>query len=366
MYQGRGARLAPSVPRCLAPFLGRCLTPFLRIAVAGAVVVLAGCAAPFDLQGHRGARGLAPENTLPAFARALEIGVATLELDTAITRDGVIVVGHDPAPNPDIARLDGQWIERRGPPIHELTFAELQRYDIGRLKPGTAYAKRYPDQVPVDGTRYARLADVFALATKAGARHVRFNIETKVNPLAPEESLLPEEFTRRLIAEIRASGMAARATIQSFDWRTLQVAQHVAPDIPTVYLSAQQKFLDTICTGVASGSPGVAPSQCGPSPWTASFQLRDFGSVPRMVHAAGGTIWSPEYRDIDVEKVREAHRLGLKIVVWTVNDPVQIGQLLEMGVDGLISDRPDVARELLSRRGAPLPPHVPDAGRFAR
>ena len=358
--------LTPFLPRCLTPFLARCLTPFLRVATVGAVVALAGCATPFDLQGHRGARGLAPENTLPAFARALEIGVATLELDTAITRDGVIVVGHDPAPNPDIARLDGQWIERRGPLIHELTFAELQRYDIGRLKPGTPYAKRYPDQVPVDGTRYARLADVFALATNAGARHVRFNIETKVNPLAPGESLPPEEFTRRLIAEIRAAGMASRVTIQSFDWRTLQVAQQAAPDIPTVYLSAQQKFLDTICTGPASGSPGVAPAQCEASPWTAGFQLRDLGSVPRMVHAAGGGIWSPEYRDIDAEKVREAHRLGMKVVVWTVNDPVQIGQLLDLGVDGLISDRPDVARDLLSRRGARLPPTVPDAGRFLR
>ena len=96
------------------------LLPF----VAGAF--LAGCATHFDLQGHRGARGLAPENTLPAFAKALEVGVATLELDTGITRDGVVVVGHDSAPNPDIARLDGNWLAAKGPPIHELTYAELQ------------------------------------------------------------------------------------------------------------------------------------------------------------------------------------------------------------------------------------------------
>jgi glycerophosphoryl diester phosphodiesterase len=330
------------------------------------LAVLGGCATPFDLQGHRGARGLAPENTLPAFARALEVGVATLELDVAITRDGVVVVGHDSAPNPDIARLEGRWLDAKGPPIHELTYAELQRYDIGRLKPDTAYAKRYPQQVGVDGTRYARLVDVFGLVRRARAKHVRFNIETKVTPQAPDETLPPEEFTRRVIAEIQNARMADRVTLQSFDWRTLQVAQREAPGISTVYLSAQQKFLDTICTGPDAGSPTIAPAKCGPSQWTAGQQLREQGSVPRMVKAAGGAIWSPEFRDIDEDKVREAHALGLRVVAWTVNDPAQMERVLEMGVDGLITDRPDVGREVLRRRGLPLPPTVDGATLLVR
>src|SRR6185295_16749944 len=139
-----------------------------------AAVGLAGCAG-VEVQGHRGARGLAPENTLPAFTRALEIGVDVLELDTAVTRDGVVVVAHDPLLNPDIARgPDGQYVAKAGPAIHDLTFAELQRYDVGRLKAGTAYAKRYPDQQAVDGTRIPRLSEVFALARSKGDRWVRF------------------------------------------------------------------------------------------------------------------------------------------------------------------------------------------------
>jgi glycerophosphoryl diester phosphodiesterase len=321
-----------------------------------AALALGGCATAFDLQGHRGTRGLAPENTLPAFQRALEIGVTTLELDTNVTREGYVIIGHDTSLNPDIARLEGQWLAGKGPAIHDLTWAELQRYDIGRINPASAYAKRYPDQVAADGTRYSRLGDLFAMVKARGNAAVRFNIETKISPLAPEESLAPEPFARLLVAEIRAGGMARRATIQSFDWRTLEVVQREAPDIATVHLSVQQKFMDTVCTGAGSGSPGIAPAACEPSAWTAGFHLRDHGSVARMVKAAGGTTWSPEYRDVDEAKLQEAHALGLRVVVWTVNDPVQVGRMIDLGVDGLISDRPDLVREEMRKRGMVLPP----------
>jgi len=318
-----------------------------HVAAWCAAALLAACATPFDLQGHRGTRGLRPENTLPAFAKALEIGVDTLELDTNVTRDDVVVVMHDTRLNPDVARgPDGQWLTARGPAVHELTYAELSRYDVGRLKPGTRYAAGFPDQVAVDGTHAPRLADVFALARAAGDRRVRFNIETKISPLAPEEAPPPEEFARRLVREIRDAGMASRSTIQSFDWRTLAVVQRIAPEIPTVYLSSQQKWGDSICTGEAKGTPAVDPARCGDSPWTAGVQLRKEGSVPRMVKAAGGRIWSPYYEDVDAARLAEAHALGIAVVVWTVNDPAQMKRMVEMGVDGLITDRPDVFKSM--------------------
>src|SRR4051812_25985555 len=270
--------------------------PSVPAALALVACILAGCATPgFDLQGHRGARGLAPENTLPAFAKALEIGVTTLELDTGITRDGVVVVSHETYLSADLARgPDGRWLEKRGPSLHELTFEELQRYDVGRLKPGTDYAKRYPEQAGVDGAHVPRLSDVFALARDTNAR---FNIETKISPLAPHETIAPEAFARAVIAEIRRNGMTSRSTVQSFDWRTLQVAQREARRMPTAYLTVQQRFMDNVCTGAARGNPNPALADCEPSPWTAGFQLRDHGSVPRMVKAAGGTIWSPWHGD---------------------------------------------------------------------
>src|SRR5579862_1573053 len=327
--------------------MGRILIPAIL------VVLLGGCATPFDLEGHRGTRGLAPENTLPAFARALDIGVDTLELDTNVTSDGVVVISHNSSLNPDITRgPDGRWIAKAGPPIYSMTLAELSRYDIGRIDPATKYAKQFPDQVAVDGTHMPRLSDLFAMVRARDDRDVRFNIETKISPLAPGETPGPEEFTRRVIHEIRAGGMQRRSMLQSFDWRTLAIAQRTAPDIPTVYLTSQQKWGDNVCAGPAAGSPTVDPSQCEDSPWTAGVQLREEGSVPRMVKAAGGAIWSPFYQDIDEAKVKEAHALGIRVVVWTVNDPKEMKRMMDLGVDGLITDRPDIAVSVLYGRPA--------------
>jgi glycerophosphoryl diester phosphodiesterase len=214
----------------------------LRYFVPLIAALLAGCAsAPpsFDLQGHRGARGLLPENTPPAWQRALEIGVDTIECDMAITKDGVVVVHHDLWLNPDTTRgPDGQWLASRGAAIHDLTFEELQKYDVGRIKPGTAYAKSFPDQQPVDGTRIPRLMDLFDFVKRSGNERVGFDCETKVSPLEPQATLPPQEFARRAIAEIRKSGMARRTMVQSFDWSTLQVIQKEAPEIRTMYLTS--------------------------------------------------------------------------------------------------------------------------------
>lgn len=302
----------------------------------------------FDLQGHRGARALSPENTLASFAQALAIGVTTLELDIGITKDGVLVITHDRALNPNITRgPDGQFLDARGPLIHSLTFEELSRYDVGRLKPGTAYAQQYPEQQAKDGTRIPRLADLFAMVKKSGNEQVRFAIETKVSPLAPGDTLEIEAYTRAVIAAIREAGMASRSSILSFDWRTLKLVQREAPEIPTVYLSVQQGG-DTIGATLPNGSP-----------WTAGMLYRDHGSVPRMIKAAGGAVWSANYLDLTAAKVKEAQGLGLKVLAWTVNDPAQMRTLLDMGVDGIVSDRPDLVREEMKRRGMALPNPTP-------
>jgi glycerophosphoryl diester phosphodiesterase len=299
----------------------------------------------FDLQGHRGARGLAPENTLPAFARGLSLGVTTLELDTCITKDGVVVISHDSTLNPDLTRdKEGNWLRKPGPAIYSLTFAELQQYDVGRIKPNTDYAKQHPEQKAVDGTRIPKLTDLFALVKKSGNEQVLFNIETKLSPLKPTEAPDPETFAKTLVELIRKEGMEARVNIQSFDWRTLQVVQKIAPVIPTSYLSAQQRSLDNIVADKREGSP-----------WTAGFQHRDHGSVPMLVKAAGGRVWSPFFGDLTEAKLKEAHNLAIKVVVWTVNEPVQIRKMLDLGVDGIISDRPDLVRQAMAERGIALP-----------
>jgi glycerophosphoryl diester phosphodiesterase len=307
--------------------------------LAIALALAAAHAQAFDLQGHRGARGLLPENTLPSFQRALDLGVTTLELDIAITSDGVLVISHDPVLNPDITRdAAGRFLEQRGPAIHSMTWAQLQDYDVGRIKPGTDYARQFPDQQPLDGTRIPRLSDLFDLVKRSGDDRMRFAIETKVTPDNPGETPAPEPFARAVVDEIRKAGMAGRSQILSFDWRTLQVVQKIAPEIATVYLTVQRRF-DNIGASRPEGSR-----------WTAGFQYREHGSVPKMIKAAGGSHWSVYFGDLTPELAKEARSLGLKVLVWTVNEPVAMERLIGFGIDGLITDRPDLARKVLEAR----------------
>jgi glycerophosphoryl diester phosphodiesterase len=301
----------------------------------------------FDLQGHRGARGLAPENTIESFSTALAIGVTTLELDVGMTRDGVVVVHHDERLNPDITRgADGAFLSQRGPAIYSLTLEELKRYDVGRLKPGTAYAASLPEQRPQDGARIPTLAEVFALARRAD--HIRFNIETKLTPTSGADVPEPELFAKAVAAAVREAGLVERVSIQSFDWRILRVLRGIEPDIIRGGLTSEQPDYDTIQRG-----------RPGPSPWTAGLDVDEFGgSVPRLVAAADCRVWSPAFADLTSESTAEANALGIRVIPWIVNEPEQMDRLVRMGVAGIITDYPDRLRRVLAANNMPLPPRV--------
>jgi glycerophosphoryl diester phosphodiesterase len=303
--------------------------------------------AAFDIEAHRGGRARRPENTLPAFADALSMGVDTLELDMGVTRDGAVVVAHERGLNPDITRApDGRYIPADIPFIR-LTLAQVKQYDVGQIRPGSAYAARFPDQLAIPGTRIPTLVEVVALVRRSGDRHVRLNIETKIDPTRPEESLDPQHFVAAVLELLRREQFSDRVMIQSFDWRTLQLLQRQAPEIPTVYLTQQS-------------GPDANVRADAASPWTAGFDLRDHaGSVVRTIKAAGGSIWSPDYGDVDARRIEEAHQLGLPVIVWTVNQPADMARLIDIGVDGIISDRPDLLRAEAAKKGLPLPPPAP-------
>jgi glycerophosphoryl diester phosphodiesterase len=309
------------------------------------LTILAAPSIAFDLEGHRGTRGLAPENTLAAFRRALEIGVTTLETDMAVTKDDVIVISHDPVLNPDVVRgPDGQWLGSPGPPIRTLTLAELRRYDIGRLNPMSQYAKQFPEQRAVDGERFPRLSEVFDLG-KASAKPVRFNIETKITPTSGADTPDPATFAKLVVAAVRAADVASRVTVQSFDWRTLIEVKRIASDIETACLTIQTKDNDTV----------QAPDG-GPSRWHAGLDLRDHGgSLPALVKAAGCATWSMFWRNLTPKDFAAARALGLKVLPWTVNDRSEMSRLIDLGVDGIITDYPDRLRGVMAEKGMALP-----------
>jgi glycerophosphoryl diester phosphodiesterase len=302
----------------------------------------------FDIEAHRGGRALFPENTLVSFANALSMGVGTLELDIGVTRDGVLVISHERGLNPDLARgADGNYVAAPGVPFVRLSLDEVKQFDVGQIRPGSTYAAQFPNQHAVPGTRIPTLKELIDLVRRSGDSRVRLNIETKIDPNHPDESPPPERFVALLLDLLRTEKFEDRVMVQSFDWRTLQLVQKLAPEIPTVYLTVQGGRDPTVFADKASE-------------WTAGFNPAEHGaSIPRTIKAAGGAIWSPYVRDLTPELVSESHTLGLKVVVWTVNQPADMAHLIEMGVDGIISDRPGLLRKAAAEKGVVLPAGFP-------
>jgi glycerophosphoryl diester phosphodiesterase len=294
---------------------------------------------PFDVEGHRGARGLAPENTLAAFRRALALGVTTLETDVAVTKDDVAVISHNPELSAELTRdASGRWLTGNGPAIRSLTLAELRRYDVGRLNPALPYAREFPQQQPADGERVPTLRELLQLV-RDQPQPVRLNLETKVTPNGGPETADPATFVRLIVDAVREANLDGRVTIQSFDWRTLREVKRVAPEIPTSCLTIESKGMDT-----------MTPAEDGRSPWHGGLALREHASVPALVAAAGCATWSMFWRNLTPALVGDAHARNLKVLPWTVNDPADMRRLIDMGVDGIITDYPDRLRRVADER----------------
>lgn len=304
----------------------------------------------FEALGHRGARGLVPENTLPGFERALIIGVTTLELDVVLTADGVPLVLHDRRLPADRVRDPaGRWLEAEGPAVIALDLETLQGYDVGCARPGGRTAKSFPSQACLEAVPPPTLAAVLALGEARSGGRIRYSIETKLVPDDPQASADPEALAAAVVEAVRAAAVEPRTTIQSFDWRSLKAVQALAPELPTVHLTAERSWLDNL----QRGRPGA-------SPWLAGFDADDFpGATPALVAAAGGAVWSPYYQDLRPELIEAAQALDLRVVAWTVNDPAVMAQLIDDGVDGIVTDYPDKLRVVLADKGLPLPDAFP-------
>lgn len=309
----------------------------------------------FDLEGHRGTRGLRPEDTLPAFAKALDIGVRTLELDTGISKDGVVVVSHDSFINPLVC-ADTQPATAGDPAypyvgkyIHDLTFAQLETLDCGTRRPADpATDPFYASQLPVPGTRIPTLDQVFALVEARDADDVQLNIETKIDPTAPTTTVSPGQFVRKDLAVIRAhrNGIA-RSLLQSFDWRTLAIARRLAPKLRRVAL------VDASTAQV--GKPGASPWLGGIDVDAAPYR----GDVPFAATSVRAAVISPNQVLVDAAFVASAHRHRELVVPYTVDAVRDMQTLIATGVDGIITDYPDRLRDVLGALGYRLPKRYP-------
>jgi len=291
----------------------------------------------FDLQAHRGGRGETTEESLRAFAKSLELGVSTLELDIVITKDGQPLVWHDPTI--DAAKCADTAPAFAADPaypyvgklVHDLTLVQIRTLDCGKR------LTEFPNAEVVRGNKIATLPDLFALTDSYHAG-VRFNIETKVEADKPGASAGPQEFVDVILAAVRSAGKVDRVEIQSFDWRTLPMVHRAEASIPLVALYDEQTW---------------APD----SPWLAGEDAALIGDPLLGALLVGANMVSPDYTLVTGKPyVDHAHALGLKVIPWTVEEASAIRTQIGYGVDGLITDFPTLLRRVLAELGMSLPP----------
>lgn len=312
----------------------------------------------FDFQGHRGGRDARPENTLYSFAYGLEMGETTLEMDMQLTKDGHIVISHNPFMNPNLAKgPDGNYVEAGKYDLRTMTLAQIREFDIGTMNPaaGDYYASHGKTQLSCPGAKIPTLEEVFELAAAYGNNKILFNIETKsyADPSDPayKNNPDPEVFVRAVDQIVRKYNMQDRVTLQSFDWRTLKVMQKIDPDITLVALESEQPSW-----GWVEGCY-LKLGDSKPSPWLAGLNINDkkyLGDYVKAAHDIGADIISPYWEELSPQLVSEAHTFGMKVVPWTVNSPKAMNMLIDMGVDGIITDKPWVLRDVLNTRGIEL------------
>ena len=310
----------------------------------------------FDIQAHRGGIGLTVENTLTSFSKALELGVSTLELDVQITEDGQAVVTHDRKVTGAKCRDTAPYVAGDpeypyvGKYVKDLTLKQVRQLDCGSLR-----QPDFPGQRLDPGVRMPLLREVFDLVHRYRANGVTLNVETKVEAGAPQETAPREQFVQVTAREIRRAHIGRQVTIQSFDWGALMRMRQVAPSLPIVALT-NYDFLQT-------GRPGR-------SPWLGGLDIDDFGGdlvaatesfgadAISPVHGfpQNGKVTDPGYKPyVTAEMVASAHRAGMKVIPWTVDDQPTMRSLIDKGVDGLITDYPDRLREVVASYGYRLP-----------
>lgn len=297
--------------------------------------------------GHRGARALRPENTIPAYDAGLKIGIDMVDMDVNMTKDGTVVVAHDFALNPDITQSsDGQWISSDNLLIKDIPLSVLKRYSVGQMKPHTDYALSFPYQVAIPNTSIPTLEEVIQYVKARTGNKVGFQVEIKTDPTHPQWTFTPKHLADATVKILKQENVDDRTELQAFDWRVLLEVQKLDPKIKTAYLTDAN-----IAGNMTSTNPQIAGA------WSAGYLLKNYNnSIPKMIKALGGNIWGPEAAQVTKKNVQEAHNEGIKVVVWTINTEPEINRMIDVHVDGIISDRPDIVRGILASRGYAIPP----------
>lgn len=295
-----------------------------------------------EIYSHRGGAGLMPENTLEAYKNSLELKVDAIDIDVAITKDNIIVGSHDPYLNKNFTRdSKNKWLENNRLEIKNFNFLELKQYDVGKINPDSNYKKKYPAQSSFNNIRIPSLDEVIELIKEQNKsnKNIKIQIEIKTDPNKDSNAYI-KNFVEHIIFSLRKYDFIEHAELQSFDWRNLLYAKKIEPKIKTSYIT-EENFWRNLWYSIGNKIFGL-------NLWTANHKLSDYNnSWPHMIAKLGGDTWCPNYKDLTKELVDEAHANNLRVVPWTANSVPDMMSLIAMGVDGIITDRPDILKKLL-------------------
>jgi glycerophosphoryl diester phosphodiesterase len=288
--------------------------------------------------GHRGARGILPENSIVGFDFALSIGVDLLEFDVLLTADDVPVITHNHELHGSGVRgPEGAFLNGERPRVSSLQMEEVARFDIGRLDGATDYGRRFPDQAQLDGIRVPRLSELLHLVSQPKYEHACLMLELKSDPDQAHDSKARERIVAAVCEEVRAAGLTDRTLLHSFDWALLAECRRQAPDMPVSFLTQLHESEDDVGEDSAIL---VTPDLDRPDI-----------SVPDEVSRAGGSLWCPYFSELTADDLARARELGLCVAVWTVNEPDDIDAMIDLGVDAIVTDYPGRVQRRLADRG---------------
>jgi len=291
------------------------------------------------IYGHRGARGNLPENTLESFSFLFENKILAFETDVLISKDLVPVITHDFRLDINMTKdADENWISDENIKIYDLTYEEILKYDVGSINKLSRYGRRFLNQKSLLNQKIPKLSDIFDLINSKSIDDIVLNLEIKSTPVEDNLTPSPKEMVSIIKKEIEKSKLEEKILISSFDWRILKEFSIQMPNIARGYLSFQQN------SGVK-----IEKTIYKNSPWMdLALAFKEY-DLPSLIKQIGGKVWCPFYRDIKKKDVESAHEVGLAVNVWTVNKENDMMQMIEYGVDAIITDYPLVLKKVCEK-----------------
>ena len=285
------------------------------------------------IYGHRGARGVLPENTLESFKYLFENNIYAYETDILISKDFIPVITHDFRLDPSYTKdINDNWIEDENIKIIDLTYDQILQFDVGTLNKLSKYGRKFINQKSLQNQKIPKLSELLKLTSDNIVEDLLINLEIKSTPIEKNLTPEPDEMVKIIIDEVSRSNLEDRIIYSSFDWRVLREIKERGSKIPRAYLT--------------SGARGKIYDK---SPWLDFTPLHNGVELPELIKALGGSAWHPNYKDVNKEIVQTSHDKGLPVNVWTVNRESDMLRMIDYGVDGIMTDYPLKLRELCEK-----------------